>query len=114
MLQLTFNPGLTLTGFRTTRPWVLVLEAGDCLGRSHIKSTGCSSEILKRTLYYLLSCIIFSFNTIKRYHKNSDCGRLRLKTLESPSAWLNAGVEGGEGVGGVLSEKLGGGVWPTF
>ena len=21
MLQLTFNPGLTLTGFRTTRPW---------------------------------------------------------------------------------------------
>ena len=21
-LQLTFNPGLTLTGFRTTRPWV--------------------------------------------------------------------------------------------
>ena len=22
MLQLTFNPGLTLTGFRTTRPWV--------------------------------------------------------------------------------------------
>ena len=23
MLQLTFNPGLTLTGFRTTRPWEL-------------------------------------------------------------------------------------------
>ena len=23
MLQLTFNPGLTLTGFRTTRPWCL-------------------------------------------------------------------------------------------
>ena len=23
MLQLTFNPGLTLTGFRTTRPWTL-------------------------------------------------------------------------------------------
>ena len=22
MLQLTFNPGLTLIGFRTTRPWV--------------------------------------------------------------------------------------------
>ena len=22
MLQLTFNPGLTLTGFRTTQPWV--------------------------------------------------------------------------------------------
>ena len=22
MLQLTFNPGLALTGFRTTRPWV--------------------------------------------------------------------------------------------
>ena len=21
MLQLTFNPGLTLTGFRTTQPW---------------------------------------------------------------------------------------------
>ena len=21
MLRLTFNPGLTLTGFRTTRPW---------------------------------------------------------------------------------------------
>ena len=24
MLQLTFNPGLTLTGFRTTQPWCLV------------------------------------------------------------------------------------------
>ena len=24
MLQLTFNPGLTLTGFRTTRPWSFV------------------------------------------------------------------------------------------
>ena len=22
MVQLTFNPGLTLTGFRTTRPWI--------------------------------------------------------------------------------------------
>ena len=26
MLQLTFNPGLTLTGFRTTRPWGPFLE----------------------------------------------------------------------------------------
>ena len=26
MLQLTFNPGSTLTGFRTTRPWGLFLE----------------------------------------------------------------------------------------
>ena len=25
MLQLTFNPGLTLTGFRTTRPWIIVI-----------------------------------------------------------------------------------------
>ena len=24
MLQLTFNPGLTLTGFRTTRPWLVI------------------------------------------------------------------------------------------
>ena len=24
MLQLKFNPGLTLTGFRTTRPWDIV------------------------------------------------------------------------------------------
>ena len=23
MLQLTFNPGLTLTGFRTTQPWYI-------------------------------------------------------------------------------------------
>ena len=26
MLQLTFNPGLTLTGFRTTRPRTLILH----------------------------------------------------------------------------------------
>ena len=26
MLQLTFNPGLTLTAFRTTRPWGPFLE----------------------------------------------------------------------------------------
>ena len=25
MLKLTFNPGLTLTGFRTTRPWSMSL-----------------------------------------------------------------------------------------
>ena len=25
MLQLTFNPGLALPGFRTTRPWFVVL-----------------------------------------------------------------------------------------
>ena len=24
MLQLTFNPGLTLTGFQTTRPWAVI------------------------------------------------------------------------------------------
>ena len=29
ILQLTFNPGLTLTGFRTTRPWpYLICEDG--------------------------------------------------------------------------------------
>ena len=27
MLKLTFNPGLTLTGFRTTRPWGPFLES---------------------------------------------------------------------------------------
>ena len=27
MLQLTFNSGLTLTGFRTTRPWTLLSPA---------------------------------------------------------------------------------------
>ena len=26
MLQLTFNRGLTLTGFRTTRPWKIELD----------------------------------------------------------------------------------------
>ena len=26
MLQLTVNPGLTLTGFRTTRPWCFVYD----------------------------------------------------------------------------------------
>ena len=31
MLQLTFNPGLTLTDFRTTRSWCMnAREAGPC------------------------------------------------------------------------------------
>ena len=30
MLQLTFNPGLTLTGFRTTRPWRFCMTCEEC------------------------------------------------------------------------------------
>ena len=75
--------------------------------RSHLKSRGCSSEILKRTLY-LLSCIIFRFNILKGTTKTQTVDHSRLKTPGSPSVWLNAEVEGegGEGVGGVLPEKL--------
>ena len=28
MLQFTFNPGLTLTGFQTTRPWSALYDCG--------------------------------------------------------------------------------------
>ena len=35
MLQLTFNPGLTLTGFRTTRPWLSQSEYNQIVPFSH-------------------------------------------------------------------------------
>ena len=46
MFQLTFNPGLTLTGFRKTRPW-----SRCCCCCCNLVPLGgrCSSEILKRT-----------------------------------------------------------------
>ena len=41
MLQLTFNPGLTLTGFRTTRPW---RPRNDALSLLHAEELGFRME----------------------------------------------------------------------
>ena len=66
MLQLTFNPGLTLTGFRTTRPWARVNKY-----RTPERVIGRSQAF---TLYLYLWIAIISvkqkFGFIKRADKS--------------------------------------------
>ena len=60
------------------------------------------------------------YNFLVQYYKKVP-QKLRLWTIEAENPGepecvveCGSGGGGGEGVGGVLSEKLGGGVWPTF
>ena len=46
MLQLTFNPGLTITGFRTTRPWV---ERGSVRVKCFVQEHNTMSPTRART-----------------------------------------------------------------
>ena len=42
ILQLPFNPGLALTGFRTTLPWCLALSKTPAKGYKQINFMACS------------------------------------------------------------------------
>ena len=46
MLQLTFNPGLTLTSFRTTRPWICSSD----VEYSNKRVCGVSAEVCRLVL----------------------------------------------------------------
>ena len=51
MLQLTFNPGLTLTGFQTTRPWYSAKKCDSFLsGTPPPKKNPVSAPALALTL----------------------------------------------------------------
>ena len=65
MLQLTFNPGLTLTGFRTTRPWLIYArEAGGDLA---LTSLLCSFKV-----YMTQKKCFCSFARPLKIQKNGD------------------------------------------
>ena len=66
MLQLTFNPGLTLTGFRTTRPWTLTIISGP-YSTETLKDFMGQGKVFIRPLQKDLSMNAVASTTLVRY-----------------------------------------------